>query len=119
MAPVDDGLQPPRVRLDRSKNAGEPRLVLRWRLREKAQERSRYFNDFLFVSLLRAATLAAVRSAGPVGLGDDEIGNKVQTALGFRPEITARARRRNRGGASGRLIFLKRERPRGAYSINI
>ena len=59
MAPVDDGLQPPRVRLDRSKNAGEPRLVLRWRLREKAQERSRYFNDFLFVSLLRAATLAA------------------------------------------------------------
>ena len=119
MAPDDDGLQPPRVRLDRTKNAGEPSLVLRWRLREKAQDRSRYFNDFLFVSLLRAATLAAVRSAGPVGLGDDEIGNKVQTALGFRPEITARARRRNRGGASGRLIFLKRERPRGAYSINI
>ena len=49
-----------------------------------------HFNDFLFVSLLRAATLAAVRSAGPMGLGDDEIGNKVQTALGFRPEATAR-----------------------------
>jgi hypothetical protein len=36
------------------------------------------------------ATLAAVRNAGPVGLGDDEIGNKVQTALGFRPEVIAR-----------------------------
>ena len=62
-------------------------MVLRWRLREKAQERSRYFNDFPFDLLLRAATLAAVRSAGPVGLGDDEIGNKVQTALGFAQKL--------------------------------
>ena len=118
MAPVDDGLQPPRVWLEVKKRRGTP-VGFALAFTEKAQERSRYFNDFLFVSLFRAATLAAVCSAGPIGLGDDEIGNKVQTALGFRPEITARARRRNRGGASGRLIFLKREQPRGAYSINI
>jgi Lhr-like helicase len=58
--------------------------------RQDAALQAGHFNDFLFVSLLRAATLAAVRSAGAVGLGDDEIGNKVQTALGFRPEKTAR-----------------------------
>jgi hypothetical protein len=58
--------------------------------RQDAALQAGHFNDFLFVSLLRSATLAAVRTAGPKGLGDDEIGGKVQTALGFRAENVAR-----------------------------
>lgn len=69
MAPVDDGLQPPRVRLDRSKNAGEPRLVLRWRLREKAQERSRY----LMLALVALGPMKASRGGGT--LLSDSVGN--------------------------------------------
>lgn len=51
--------------------------------RQDAALQAGHFNDFLFVSLFRAATLAAVRAAGPDGLGDDEFGRRVQTALGF------------------------------------
>ena len=54
--------------------------------RQDAALQAGHFNDFLFVSLLRAATLAAVCRAGAKGLGDDEIGSKVQAALGFLPE---------------------------------
>lgn len=57
--------------------------------RQDAALQAGHFNDFLFVSLLRAATLAAVRVAGADGLGDDDIGSKVQAALGFRPENIA------------------------------
>ena len=39
--------------------------------RQDAALQAGHFNDFLFVSLLRSATLAAVRTAGPEGLGDD------------------------------------------------
>lgn len=60
--------------------------------RQDAALQAGHFNDFIFVSLLRAATLAAVRGAGVDGLGDDEIGSKVQTALGFRTENVARRR---------------------------
>ena len=118
MAPVDDGLQPPRVRLEVQKTPGNPA----WFCAGVYGRRPRSgpaTSMTSFSSHCSGLPLLRLRSAGPVGLGDDEIGNKVQTALGFRPEITARARRRNRGGASGRLIFLKRERPSGAYSINI
>jgi hypothetical protein len=45
-----------------------------------------HFNDFLFVSLLRAATFAAIKNAGPNGLPEDEFGAKVQQALGFTAE---------------------------------
>ena len=51
--------------------------------RQDAALQAGHFNDFLFVSLFRAATLAAVRAAGPDGLGDDEFGRRVQAALGF------------------------------------
>jgi hypothetical protein len=51
--------------------------------RQDAALQAGHFNDFLFVSLFRAGTLAAVRAAGPDGLGDDEFGRRVQTALGF------------------------------------
>ena len=51
--------------------------------RQDAALQAGHFNDFLFVSLFRAATLAAVRAAGPDGLGDDEFGRRVQSALGF------------------------------------
>jgi hypothetical protein len=51
--------------------------------RQDAALQAGHFNDFLFVSLFRAATLTAVRAVGPDGLGDDEFGRRVQAALGF------------------------------------
>ena len=51
--------------------------------RQDAALQAGHFNDFLFVSLFRAATLAAVRATGPEGLGDDEFGRRVQSALRF------------------------------------
>jgi hypothetical protein len=51
--------------------------------RQDAALQAGHFNDFLFVALLRAAILAAVRKAGPAGLRDDEFGRRVQDALGF------------------------------------
>src|SRR5262249_38370127 len=51
--------------------------------RQDAALQAGHFNDFIFVALLRAAILAAVRRAGPGGLGGDEFGRRVQDALGF------------------------------------
>jgi Lhr-like helicase len=51
--------------------------------RQDAALQAGHFNDFLFVTLLRGATLAAIRAAGPQGLSEDEYGRGVQTALGF------------------------------------
>ena len=55
-----------------------------------------HFNDFLFVALLRAATLAAIRTAGPDGLCEDEFGRRFKQALGF----TAGNRGGGRNGCS-------------------
>lgn len=51
--------------------------------RQDAALQSGHFNDFLFVSLLRAAILTAVERAGEEGLAADEFGRRVQEALGF------------------------------------
>ena len=51
--------------------------------RQDAALQAGHFNDFLFVALLRAATLAAVRAAGPEGLSEDEFGRRVQRHAGF------------------------------------
>ncbi|MFD2233198.1 DEAD/DEAH box helicase [Phaeospirillum tilakii] len=51
--------------------------------RQDAALQAGHFNDFLFVSLLRAATLAAVRAAGPDGLADEDFGRRVKAVLGF------------------------------------
>lgn len=51
--------------------------------RQDAALQAGHFNDFLFVSLLRAAMLAAVRAAGPGGLSEDEFGRRLQAVLGF------------------------------------
>jgi len=58
--------------------------------RQDAALQSGHFNDFLFVSLLRAATLAAVRASGPEGLEDGDFGRRVQAALGFTAAIKKR-----------------------------
>ena len=58
--------------------------------RQDAALQAGHFNDFIFVSLLRAATLAALRRAGEEGLGDDDIGARIQEALGFRPSLVSR-----------------------------
>src|ERR1019366_10123922 len=51
--------------------------------RQDAALQAGHFNDFLFVVLLRAAILAAVRKADKTGLTDDEFGRRVQATLGF------------------------------------
>jgi len=54
--------------------------------RQDAALQAGHFNDLIFVSLLRAATLAALRCAGPEGLGDQDIGARVQETLGFKAQ---------------------------------
>ncbi len=51
--------------------------------RQDAALQSGHFNDFVFVSLLRAAIYAALCKAGPAGLDDATIGQAIQNALGF------------------------------------
>jgi Lhr-like helicase len=58
--------------------------------RQDAALQSGHFNDFLFVSLLRAAILAAVERAGADGLAADDFGRRVQEALGFTQDGQAR-----------------------------
>lgn len=51
--------------------------------RQDAALQAGHFNDFLFVSLVRAAFLAALQKAGPDGLTADQLGSAQQKALGF------------------------------------
>lgn len=51
--------------------------------RQDAALQAGHFNDFIFVSLLRSATLAAVEQATPTGVGRHELGASLQRALGF------------------------------------
>lgn len=51
--------------------------------RQDAALQSGHFNDFLFVSLIRAAFLGALDAAGTKGLRADELGLAQQRALGF------------------------------------
>jgi superfamily II DNA/RNA helicase len=51
--------------------------------RQDAALQSGHFNDFLFVSLIRAAFLGALDAAGATGLRADELGLSQQRALGF------------------------------------
>ena len=58
--------------------------------RQDAALQAGNFNDFLFVTLLRSATLTAVRAAGADGLAPDEFGRRVMQALGFVAQNRAR-----------------------------
>ena len=51
--------------------------------RQDAALQAGHFNDFLFVSLFRAAFLGAVRAAGSEGLSADRLGLAVFRSLGF------------------------------------
>lgn len=51
--------------------------------RQDAALQAGHFNDFLFVSLFRAAFLGAITKAGPEGLSADRLGLSVFKALGF------------------------------------
>ncbi|MBK8999593.1 MAG: DEAD/DEAH box helicase [Myxococcales bacterium] len=60
--------------------------------RQDAALQSGHFNDFLFVSLIRAGFLGALGQAGDKGLRSDELGAAQQRALGFdRPSPELRA----------------------------
>lgn len=60
--------------------------------RQDAALQAGHFNDFLFVSMIRAGFLGALQAAGPAGLGSDELGSAQQKALGFdRPSSDLRA----------------------------
>lgn len=51
--------------------------------RQDAALQAGHFNDFLYVSLIRAGFLAALQNAGEAGLGSEELGKAQQIALGF------------------------------------
>lgn len=51
--------------------------------RQDAALQAGHFNDFLFVSLVRAAFLGALDAAGEKGLRSDQLGVAQQSALGF------------------------------------
>lgn len=51
--------------------------------RQDAALQAGHFNDFLFVSLIRAGFLGALDSAGPAGLTSAALGDAQQKALGF------------------------------------
>lgn len=60
--------------------------------RQDAALQSGHFNDFLFVSLIRAGFLGALEAAGDKGLRSDELGAEQQRALGLdrpMPELRA------------------------------
>ena len=51
--------------------------------RQDAALQAGHFNDFVFVTLLRAAVLSALRAAGSNGVPAVEMGRRMQEALGF------------------------------------
>ena len=51
--------------------------------RQDAALQAGHFNDFLFVTLLRGATIAAVQSCTDGSISEDELGAGIQKALGF------------------------------------
>jgi len=53
--------------------------------RQDAALQAGHFNDFIFVSLFRAATLRALEEAGDQGLDPARSGSALQKALGFFP----------------------------------
>ena len=60
--------------------------------RQDAALQAGYFNDFLFVSLVRAGFLGALQDAGSKGLRSNELGFAQQRMLGFdRPDSAIRA----------------------------
>ena len=60
--------------------------------RQDAALQAGHFNDFLFVSLVRAGFLGALHDAGATGLRSDELGIAMQRTLGFdRPDAQIRA----------------------------
>ena len=60
--------------------------------RQDAALQAGHFNDFLFVSLVRAGFLGALQDAGLEGIRSDELGIKQQQTLGFdRPDPQVRA----------------------------
>lgn len=60
--------------------------------RQDAALQAGHFNDFLFVSLVRAGFLGALQKAGSQGIRSDELGVVQQQSLGFdRPDPSIRA----------------------------
>jgi hypothetical protein len=60
--------------------------------RQDAALQAGHFNDFLFVSLVRAGLLSALQAAGAAGLRSEELGGAQQRTLGFdRPDPQLRA----------------------------
>ncbi|HZF56048.1 MAG TPA: Zn-binding domain-containing protein, partial [Polyangiaceae bacterium] len=51
--------------------------------RQDAALQAGHFNDFMFVSLVRAGFLGALEAAGEAGLGAEQLGAAQQKALGF------------------------------------
>jgi Lhr-like helicase len=72
--------------------------------RQDAALQAGHFNDFLFVSLLRAGILAAARDEGAAGLGQEDFGVKVRQKLGF---VAANRNRRKEWMADPEAIGVR------------
>lgn len=72
--------------------------------RQDAALQAGHFNDFLFVSLLRAGILAAARTAGSEGLAQEDFGTKVRQKLGF---VAANRNRRKEWMADPEAIGVR------------
>ncbi|MEI9979956.1 MAG: DEAD/DEAH box helicase [Edaphobacter sp.] len=72
--------------------------------RQDAALQAGHFNDFIFVSLLRGALLAAVRRAGSEGLRHEDFGSRVREFLGF---VASRKERRKDWMADPDAVGIK------------
>ena len=70
---------------DRDVDADKRKLLGFTDNRQDAALQAGHFNDFIFVSLFRAATLRALEEAGDQGLDPARSGSALQKALGFFP----------------------------------
>lgn len=64
-------------------NAGRAKLLTFTDNRQDAALQAGHFNDYVFVTKLRAAIFAAVREAGDDGLAGRDFGDAVRRALGY------------------------------------
>ena len=78
--------------------------------RQDAAIQAGHFNDFLFVSLLRGATLRAVLDAGDGGISEDEFGLSLVKALGFTAANRAACSHWMRDPAAGAAMREKAQR---------
>lgn len=78
-----------RLKIDRDLSDEAKKLLSFTDNRQDASLQAGHFNDFVLVSLIRAALLRALTTAGPGGIRHEDLTNAVYGALGLSPEFYA------------------------------